>query len=180
MRTAFFAGHGVFEKRVPASTGIGAGNSAGAALSADLLAVQPRNGAVRIQAVPSPLQGSALNYRSSFSRAVEMGFTTHRFLTISGTASIGQDGQTVFLGDCEGQIGRTLDVVEALLRSRGMDWSDVTRGIAYFADLADRPLFEAVWRQRGLPDLPLAMAQAAICRADLLFELEVDAVRCGG
>ena len=180
VRTAFFARHGVFEKRVPASTGIGAGNLAGAALSADLLAVQPKNGAVRIQAVPSPLQGSALNYRSSFSRAVELGFTTHRCLTISGTASIGQDGQTVFLGDSAGQIGRTLEVVQALLQSRGMEWSDVSRGIAYFTDLADRSFFEAACRERGLPTLPLAMAQTAICRADLLFELEVDAVCCGG
>jgi len=176
VRTDFFAGHGVFEKRVPASTGIGAGNSAGAALTADLFAVQPRSGAVRIQAVPSPLQGSALNYRSSFSRAVELGFPTHRWLTISGTASIGQDGQTVHLGDPSRQIGRTLDVVQALLQSRGMDWDGVTRGIAYFTDLADLPLFHAACRERGLSEASLAVAQAAICRANLLFELEVDAV----
>lgn len=176
VRTAFFAGHGVFEKRVPASTGIGAGNSVGAALTADLLAIQPRNGAVRIQAVPSPLQGSALNYRSSFSRAVEVEYPTHRFLTISGTASIDQGGQTACVGDWAGQIARTLDVVHALLQSRGMDWADVSRGIAYFTDLANLPAFEAACRARGLTGLPLAMAQAAICRADLLFELEVDAV----
>ncbi len=179
VRTAFFAGHGVFEKRVPASTGIGAGNPAGAALTVDLLAIRPTNGAIRIEAVPSPLQGSALNYRSSFSRAVEVVGPTHRFLTISGTASIGPDGQTMCLGDCTGQIGRTLDVVQALLQSRGLDWADVTRGIAYFADLADLPAFESACRARGLPGLPLALAQAAICRADLLFELEVDAARCG-
>ena len=179
VRTAFFAGHGVFEKRVPASTGIGAGNAAGAALTADLLAVQPKAGAVRIQAVPSPLQGSALNYRSSFSRAAELEFPTYRWLTVSGTASIGQEGQTVHVDDCEGQIGRTLDVVQALLVSRGMEWADVTRGIAYFTELANRSLLDAACRERGLSGMPVAMAQAAICRADLLFELEVDAVRSG-
>ncbi|MDO9543248.1 MAG: hypothetical protein Q7J98_13150, partial [Kiritimatiellia bacterium] len=86
VRTDFFNKTGIFKKTVPASTGIGAGNAYGAALIGNLLAVQPKNGQIKIQAVPSPMQESALNYKSSFSRAIEIEYPTHRSLLISGTA----------------------------------------------------------------------------------------------
>jgi enamine deaminase RidA (YjgF/YER057c/UK114 family) len=176
-RTAFFEEHGVFDGIVPASTGIGAGNAAGAAVSADLLAVQPKGGAASVSAVPSPMQDSAMLYDSSFSRAVKIDWPDRRQLVVSGTAGIGRDGRTVRAGDPAGQIGVALDVVDALLRSRGMGWGDVTRGIAYFANLAHRPLFDACASERGAAGFPLAVAEAAICRPDLHFEIEVDAVR---
>jgi hypothetical protein len=58
-----------------------------------------------------------------------------------------------------------------------MTWGDVTRGIAYFADIAERSTFNAIWQSRGLPVFPLALSHADVCRHDLLFELEVDAVK---
>lgn len=177
VRTAFFNEKGVFGGLLPASTGIGAGNPAGAALSCDLLALQPKHGGVRVQSVPSPLQCPAPDYKSSFSRAVEMEFPTHRTLLVSGTASIAPDGRTVHIGDHARQIELTLDVVDAILRSRGMDWNDISRGIAYFTDMADRALYAQICQARGIPAFPLAMAHADICRDNLLFEIEVDAVR---
>jgi enamine deaminase RidA (YjgF/YER057c/UK114 family) len=175
-RTAFFTKRGVFEKMVPASTGIGASNPHGAALTGSLLAAQPTSKAVRIEAVNSPLQGSALSYRSSFSRAVEMAFPTHRNLIISGTASIAPDGKTAHLGDVEKQIELTMQVVTTLLESRGMNWKDAVRGIAYFADIRDVPLLEKYFSAHSLPRFSLAITQATVCRADLLFELELDAL----
>ncbi len=177
VRTAFFTEKGVFEKMVPASTGIGAGTPSGAALTCDLLAVQPKHGGVRIRSVPSPLQCPAQEYRSSFSRAVEMEFPTHRSLIISGTASIAPDGKTLHTGDHARQIALTMEVVDALLRSRGMDWGDVSRGIAYFTDMADRAIYAHYCGEHGIPPFPLAIAHADICRDDLLFEIEVDAVK---
>lgn len=175
VRTAFFRQEGVLAGTVPASTGIGAGNPAGAALTADLLAIRPKTNAVRIHAVPSPLQCPATRYDSSFSRAVEVEFPEWRRLFVSGTASIDPDGRTACANDPDGQIRLTMRVVERLLQSRGMGWQDVTRGIAYFKLLADRPLFEACCGEQGIPELPLAMAEAAICRPDLDFEIELDA-----
>lgn len=177
VRTNFFTEHGVFEKLVPASTGIGLSNPWGAALTCDLLAVQPKTDKVCIAAVPSPLQESALKYASSFSRAVEIQMPTHVSLLISGTASIDSEGITQFEGDHARQIERTLQVVAALLESRGMTWGDVTRGIAYFVDMADRESFDAQCKHLKIPPFPLALAHADICRHDLLFELEVDAVK---
>ncbi len=177
VRTAFFTEQGVFERMVPASTGIGAANSQGAALSCDLLAVQPRTDQVSIRAVPSPMQNPAMNYKSSFSRAVELAFPTHRALFVSGTASIDADGKTAHEGDVASQIDLTMRVVTALLQSRGMEWADVTRGIAYFENAQDRPLLDRYAREHGIPKYPLAVAHATVCRSDLLFEIEVDAIQ---
>ena len=175
-RTAFFKARGVFDRLIPASTGIGAANSAGAALAAGVLAIRPKHFRVRIQEVVSPLQNPATDYRSSFSRAVEVAFPDHRFLTISGSASISPEGWTLHEGDVVRQIHLTLDVVEAILKSRGMDWSHATRAVGYFYDIADLPAFDAICRERGMPGLPMAPAHATVCRGDLLFELELDAV----
>ncbi|OGV55258.1 MAG: hypothetical protein A2017_09530 [Lentisphaerae bacterium GWF2_44_16] len=177
VRTAFFEKMDIFSRMVPASTGIGASNQNGAALLCDLLAVQPKTDKARIYSVPSPMQGSALNYKSSFSRAVEMSFPAYSRLFISGTASIDSDGNTAYLGDCARQIDLTMRVVEAILHSRKMDWHDLVRGIAYFKDFNDKHLFDEYCEKHEIPRFPLALAHADICRGDLLFELEADAVK---
>lgn len=177
VRTAFFESHGVFHARVPASTGIGVGNALGTALIANLLAVRPKTSRVTIEAVASPLQGSALNYKSSFSRAVEMTFPTHRSLLVSGTASINPDGTSAHVGNPARQVELTMRVVEALLRSRHMDWSDLFRGVVYFKNMEDRKCFERYCQDHQINAFPLAVARADICRRELLFEIEMDAVK---
>lgn len=176
VRTCFFREQGVFDRLVPASTGIGAANPWGAALICDLLAVQPKSPDVGIRTVNSPLQDSALKYASSFSRAVEIRMPTHRSLLISGTASIDAAGITLFPGESARQIERTLEVVSALLKAEGMTWHDVTRGIAYFVDMKDVALFKSLCPRFDIPAFPLTLAHADICRQNLTFEIEVDAV----
>ena len=143
----------------------------------DALAVQPKDDRLQIQEVISPLQNPALDYKSSFARAVEMAYPTHKNVLISGTASIDPDGKTVHLADPEKQIRLTMEVVHTLLESRGLDWGDLFRGIAYFKDMAFQPIYEQVASELGIPRFPLAISHADVCRHDLLFELEVDAVR---
>ena len=175
-RTDFFKERAVFEHLVPASTGIGAGNPAGAALAAGALAIKPKNGSVTIQEVGSPLQCPATAYRSSFARAVEIGYPDRRQLIISGTASIAPEGETLYEGDVVKQIHLTLDVIEAILKSRGMDWPDTVRAVGYFHDIRALPQFNECLRARGITNLPMAPAHATVCRGDLLFEMELDAI----
>jgi enamine deaminase RidA (YjgF/YER057c/UK114 family) len=175
-RTRFFNERGIFELTVPASTGIGVRNPAGTAIVSDLVAVRPRDGSVTINALPSPMQCPATDYKSSFSRALEVDFPDHRRLYISGTASIDEHGETDHVGDVEGQIDLSMRVVEAILESTGMQWSDLSRAVAYFRNSADVPLFGDYCSKNGLPPMPIAIAHADICRDDLLFEIEVDAV----
>lgn len=176
VRTRFFQERGVFENRVPASTGIGACNPSGAAIVAGALAVRPRHKGVKISVIPSPLQGSALEYRSSFSRAVELEFPGRRQVIISGTASIAPGGESVHREDTAAQIELTMKVVHAILESRGMTWKDTTRAIGYFQDMRDAPLLAAYCRAHGISDFPVVNAHATVCRDDLLFEIELDAV----
>ena len=175
-RTEFFINRAVFDRLIPASTGIGARNPAGSALVAGALAIRPHHERFRIEEVVSPLQCSATEYRSSFSRAVEVTFPSWRLLIISGTASIAANGTSMFVGDVRKQIHRTLDVVEAILKSRKMDWNNTTRAVGYFRDIKALPVFDECRNERGIPQLPILPAQLTICRHDLLFEMELDAI----
>lgn len=173
VRTPFLKARGAFEGLMPASTGIGMPNCFGAAIVAGALAIKP-NGAV-VREVASPMQGPAVAYKSSFSRAVEVERDGRRELYISGTASIAPGGETVHLGDTRAQIELTMDVVAALLQSRQMDWANTSRAIAYIKYPQDAPLFAEYLRGHGLEDLPLMWMHSDVCRDNLLFEIELDA-----
>ncbi|MBX3180003.1 MAG: hypothetical protein KF886_21850 [Candidatus Hydrogenedentes bacterium] len=176
-RNEFFSEHRVYEGLLPASTGIGACNVSGSSIVGGLIAVKPKSDAVTIAAVPSPLQGAATDYGSSFSRAAEINFPDARLVFISGTASIEPHGKTIHENDIDGQIRRTMEVVAAILRSRHMDWAHVTRAIAYLKHPEDCGRFEAYRREHGLENLPIITMTAEVCRDNLLFEMEADAAR---
>jgi enamine deaminase RidA (YjgF/YER057c/UK114 family) len=171
-RDDFFRQHDIFNKLVPASTGIGVSNPFGAVLSTELLAVEPLNGRVQIAKVTSPLQCEALDYRSSFSRAVTVSTPDCRRMYVSGTASIASDGLTVNSGNCTKQIELTMQVVQALIHNGEMDWSNTVQAIAYFKDSRDFTLFDTYCQTNRL-NLPHIKIEADICRNDLLFELEL-------
>ena len=173
VRDEFFRKRNVFDGLVPASTGIGGANVAGTALVAGAYAVTGG----QLAAVPSPLQCPALKYGSSFSRAVELKMPDHCRLWISGTASIAPGGETVHIGDVPGQIALTMQVVAAILESRGMSWTDTSRAIAYVREATAAQQFQQYRVANGLTDLPVVTTQNVICRDDLLFEIEVDAGR---
>jgi enamine deaminase RidA (YjgF/YER057c/UK114 family) len=175
IRSSVFEEWGLFDRVLPASTGVGSANAAGAAVAANAIAIKPAGRPLDMIDVVSPLQCPAMQYRSSFSRAVEVNVGGQRRLYISGTASIAPDGSSAHHGDLDRQIALTMDVVKEILRSRGMGWPDVTRGTAYFRDGGKMSALERYYRRHGLPCLPVAVAAADICRDDLLFEIEVDA-----
>lgn len=174
-RDSFFESRGVFSHFVPASTGIGSANLVDSALLARVFAVRPKCDAVKVTEVESPLQCSAQDYRSSFSRAAELDHPLFRQLIVSGTASIAPMGETVHLNDADKQIELSLDVIEAILKSRGMNWCDVVRSVAYLKDKSYAANYEAIARRRGIDQMPCIEIQADVCRDDLLFEMELDA-----
>lgn len=175
VRTSFFRKHGVFERMVPASTGIGASNGAGTALVAGALAVALKSNVVRTTTLPSSLQCPALSYGSSFSRAVELTMPGLRRVLVSGTASIEPGGNTAHVGCVDAQVDLTMRVVAAILESRHMKWTDVVRGIVYVRRAEDVGAFRRYCEWHDLPAMPMVMLHSVVCRDDLLFELEVDA-----
>ncbi len=175
-RDAFFESRQIFGGFIPASTGIGTANWSGSAIATCAIAMKPKSDAASAYMVDSPLQCSALNYRSTFSRAAEIKTPTQRTLFISGTASIKPASHDVaYIGDIVKQIDCTMNAVEAILTSRKMTFADVSRAVVYLKD----PAFLEPWRnwlaQKGLP----AFAQeivADVCRDEWLFEIELDAI----
>ena len=160
---------------MPASTGVSGRNPAGAALALAVWAAQPGNGSGRIEEVASPLQCPAPTYGSSFSRAMEITSQAGRHLTISGTASIALEGQTLWKNDVKRQIALTMEVVRAILTSHSYTLEDITRATAYFKHPADVAAFHDWCLEHELRKLPVIHAECGICRDDLLFELEADA-----
>ncbi len=176
-RTDFFEKEKIFDNLVPASTGIGSGNSHGAEIIGDLIAIVPKTNAVKISKAKSPMQGSALDYRSSFSRGIELKFPSHNLLYISGTASIDQSGETVYLNNLEKQVKMTMEVVTEMLNSANMDWNNVKRGIAYFKNYEFIEEFLTYSEKNDIDLSSISIFIADVCRDNLLFEIEVDAIK---
>jgi len=174
-RTSIYSGLKFRTGSLPASTGVGAANPSGTALTLAAWAFKPVDMNAYAEEVASPLQCPAPAYGSSFSRAMETSTSVGRRLVISGTASIAPGGKTLWDGDVRKQIETTMEVVEAILRSRSFALTDLTRATAYFRRVADAPVFAEWLAERRLFKLPVVSAQCDVCRDDLLFELEADA-----
>jgi enamine deaminase RidA (YjgF/YER057c/UK114 family) len=160
---------------IPASTAVAGKNPAGAALAVAAWAMRPIDPAARAVEVASPLQCPAPAYGSSFARAMEVNSGGWRRLFISGTASIHPGGQTAWVGNPKKQIDLSMEVIAAILDSRGMDFHDVTRATAYFQQPLFTPYLDRWCEARALTQMPLVHVHCDICRDDLLFELELDA-----
>ncbi|MGO8764019.1 MAG: Rid family hydrolase [Limisphaerales bacterium] len=176
-RTQIYSGIKFKTGSLPASTGIGGRNPAAAALVAGAWAARPLSANAHVKEAASPLQCPAPAYGSSFSRAMELSSPTGQRLFISGTASISPDGRTLWQEDTRRQVAQTMQVVEAILESRGLSWSDLTRATAYFKRAADVRIFHEWCAEKGLIFIPVILANSDVCRNDLLFELELDAWR---
>ena len=176
-RTKIYSGVKFCTGSLPASTGVGAKNPAGTALALAAWAFRPLEKSACAQEIASPLQCPAPAYGSSFSRAMEISSENSRRIFISGTASIAPGGKTLWVGDTRKQVELSLDVVEAILRSRGLAFADLTRATAYFRHAADAGIFSEWLAANRLEQMPVVSTQCDVCRDDLLFELEAEAER---
>jgi enamine deaminase RidA (YjgF/YER057c/UK114 family) len=175
-RTEFLSERGIPGHLAPASTGIGADNCDGTLVTAGAYAVYPSDCRVTVTQVPSPMQPPALRYGSAFSRAVSLGMPDHNRLLISGTASIGRDGTTICAGDMAAQTAHTMRVVSAVLASCGMGWHHVSRAVAYVKGAKYTAAVNRCLEGCGFGSAPLVVTEGDICRSDLLFEIELDAI----
>lgn len=178
VRTRFYGKHKFRVGSLPASTGISAQNPWNSALSLTAWAVKPLNDTATppVREVISPLQCPAACYGSSFSRAVEMDIPGGHRLLVSGTASIEPGGKTLWTGEIQKQISLTMEVVEAILQSRNMSIQDVSRASLYFKRPEFRTAFAEWAKLHGAKNLPGIPVHCDICREDLLFEIELDAL----
>jgi enamine deaminase RidA (YjgF/YER057c/UK114 family) len=119
---------------------------------------------------------------SSFSRGLRLELGEFVILLISGTASIGSDGETLFPGDFRMQCRRTFANITGLLAAEGATWKDIVRTSCYLRDIErdyaafneERTMF---YNEQHLDPLPASTGiQAILCRPDLLIEIEAIAM----
>jgi 2-iminobutanoate/2-iminopropanoate deaminase len=125
----------------------------------------------------------APEYGSAFTRGLRVelpgGITQ---LLISGTASVGENGETLYPGDFRAQLWRTYHNITRLLESDGAHWDDIVRTTCYLRDIErDYAAFNEIRNEffsaLGLDPFPASTAiQARICRSDLLVEIEALAI----
>lgn len=139
---------------------------------------------VKKKAILAPkVLNEACDYGSAFTRGLRVelpGGITH--LLISGTASVGPNGETLYPGDFRAQLWRTYHNLSALLESEGASWEDVVRTTCYLRDIErDYAEFNSIrnefYQALGLDPFPASTGiQARICRSDLLVEIEAMAI----
>ncbi|MGO8760092.1 MAG: RidA family protein [Terracidiphilus sp.] len=119
---------------------------------------------------------------SSFSRGMRIDIGSLVILLISGTGSVDENGRSVHIGDFRAQVRRTFANVTGLLESASATWHDVVRTTIYLRDMErDYDAFNeertAIFKTLGLDPLPASTAiQAALCRPELLLEIEAIAM----
>jgi len=182
-RNRVFHRMGLFDperkERLPASTGIEGRGRRQDACTLDLLAVRPLPDApFSIRRLANPKQNEAPQYGSSFSRGLSVSAGRGGHLFVSGTASIDEEGRSVYPGEFVRQVEHTLSAVESLLREGGATLEDVVQGTAFVKRPEDAEALRACIAGSGLKRVPLVCTLADVCRDDLLFEF--DATACPG
>lgn len=174
-RTSFFNSRKVFDGLLPASTGIGSPNPAGVPIQSAFIALRGAAAQGRVFEIESPLQCGAPKYGSSFSRAVEFDMPACKRIMVSGSASIDFVGNTVHFGDIKKQVKLTMEVIGAILESRGLSFADTVSSVAYCM----RPEYIEAFREWMADncEIPCVPSYSTVCRSDLMFEVELEACK---
>jgi enamine deaminase RidA (YjgF/YER057c/UK114 family) len=165
---------------LPASTGISGETPSGAPATMDLIAVK-RESVARplIKQLTNAGQLDAFRYGSAFSRGALIHDVDVSLIEISGTAAIDERGKSRFIDDIRGQIDCTFDKIEKLLGGEGATLGDIAAATVFVKRPEYGEVFREVACERGLEDFPAVCVVADVCRDELLFEIDAEAVIAG-
>jgi 2-iminobutanoate/2-iminopropanoate deaminase len=119
---------------------------------------------------------------SAFSRGIEIKLGQARLIIISGTASVGPEGQTLHKGDFHAQTWQAFENARAVLKSGGADFHDVIKATVFIKDIEKHyaefnEIRCAFFKEIGIDQYPASTCiQATLCRSDLLIEMELIAI----
>ena len=155
-----------------ASTGIEGRNGAvGSVVTMDAYAVRGLSeGQITFLYARDYLSPTA-DYGVTFERGTEVQYGDRKHLFISGTASIDSKGEVVHVGDVRRQAERMITNIEALLAEGAATIEDVQMAIVYLRDMGDYEQVAQLLAER-LPELPLVITLAPVCRPKWLIEME--------
>jgi enamine deaminase RidA (YjgF/YER057c/UK114 family) len=169
-RREFFRSRNV--SLLPASTGIcGSPYPEKANLMLSFYAVKsPRP--LEISAMSTPTLNEACVYGADFSRGLRVVDGNKIAFYVSGTASVDEAGRTAHSGNFAAQVDRMLINVETLLSAQNAAFRNILSATTYLKSAEDGPLLSRILKERGLDTIPNIVVHAAVCRPDLLCEME--------
>lgn len=116
-----------------------------------------------------------IDYGVTFERGTLLEFGDRGHAYISGTASIDDKGNVLYLGDIRRQTERMWENVNALLSEGGMSMDDILQIVVYLRDTADYAVVSQMFAKR-FPQTPYVITLAPVCRPAWLIEMECIAV----
>jgi enamine deaminase RidA (YjgF/YER057c/UK114 family) len=162
---------------LPASTGIGADTSSGAAAAMDLLAVvENDNMTSPLRKLSNRKQLDAFRYGAAFSRAAVVEGDDVLLIQVSGTAAIDEHGVSLYPGDVRAQINCAFDKIKALLSQEQATLKDICAATVFVKRSEYKKVFWEIAAERGLENFPAVCVIADVCREELLFEIDAEAV----
>jgi enamine deaminase RidA (YjgF/YER057c/UK114 family) len=169
-------GPGDLRLLLPASTGIGADSSSGVAAIMDLFAAVPETGRSAVKQLSNCAQLDAFRYGAAFSRGAVIKEDDLKIVQVSGTAAIDEHGRSLSAGDVRSQINCTFDRIETLLDQEGVGLRDIAAATVFVKQAEYADVFWKMVAERDLADFPAVCVVADVCREELLFEIDAEAV----
>lgn len=120
------------------------------------------------------LNGNPLEDKIGFSRAVKVG----PYISVGGTAPVGEDGKTVGIGDPATQTRQCLEIIKAALERAGSGLEDVVRTRIILTRIED---WEEVVKVRAeyfkkIKPVDTVMQITRFINPEWLVEIEADAI----
>ncbi|GAT61841.1 enamine deaminase RidA, YjgF/YER057c/UK114 family [Paludibacter jiangxiensis] len=119
---------------------------------------------------------STSEYGVTFERGTAVLYGDRCHVYISGTASIDNNGDILYLRDIEKQTARVLENISVLLEEAGCDMKDVAHLLIYLRDVADYAFVHS-YMQAHYPSIPKVILLAPVCRPGWLIEIECVAIK---
>lgn len=111
-------------------------------------------------------------YGVTFERGVSITYGDRKHIIISGTASIDNKGNILYINDIVKQTERMLLNVKKLIEEGGANlYNDAQIIIVYLRDIADYEIVSKIFEQK-FPSTPFVITHAPVCRPGWLIEME--------
>lgn len=115
-------------------------------------------------------------YGVTFERGTLMEYGDRKQVFISGTASINNKGEVMYVGDIVRQTQRMWENVDTLLAEAGTSFDDVAQIVVYLRDLCDYATVKELFDEK-FPHTPKVITLAPVCRPTWLIEMECIAIK---
>jgi len=115
-------------------------------------------------------------YGVTFERGTVMEYGDRKHVFISGTASINNKGEVVYVGNIVKQTERMWENVSTLLEEGGTTFDDVAQIIVYLRDISDYQTVREMFSKK-FPHTPYVITVAPVCRPTWLIEMECIAIK---